>query len=167
MFAIPCSVPFLADVITSGLESGLRTGMPEAVRRAVLNAALVDPRTLEIPEGDIRRCTCDVECNFFAPEGLAYGFEGGRRPRCHFEGEPAVGEGECWIQLEIDRINLRPDNMEVVLMEDATDRQFAIIPPIVRGFICEPGRTRTEIGVNRTPNPREFTLSTPFIVPAP
>ena len=161
----------LEEVLRGSLADGLRSGLPTAIQHAVLNATLIDPRTLGFGEADIRACTCDAECNEFSPEGVAaYGFEGGRRPRCHFEGQPSPGQGECWIQLEVDRINVRPDGVEVVLMEDATDRQLPLLlATLVPSVLCDPGRGGfPESGtVLAMDDPLLQTLATPFVVPAP
>lgn len=151
----------LTDLLESAIASGIRSALPRAVAGAVLNASLLDPRQLGFSDADIRACTCDGDCNTFAPNGSAYGFAAGRRPRCHFDDEPVAGGGECWIQLEIDRLNVRPEGIEVVLMEDDTDRQYPLLAG-VSAFVCEPN---FDNGAVDGPDPLLRTMSFPLTVP--
>jgi hypothetical protein len=144
--------------IADALSSAIRTRLPDIFERAIRDAALVDPTLFGF---EPRSCTCDDDCNEFADEGSAYGYEGGRRPRCHFEGEPAEGEGQCWVQLEIDRINTRPEGLEAVLIEDEYDRQLTLIEDAGLDFLlCGDGRPDVLFGA-----PVMSTLPYQFTVP--
>jgi hypothetical protein len=126
------------------LESALARDLPEAVRRTVLDALLVPALAFDLTP---RRCTCDIECTAlaqspFGPISNPYGEGSGPRHRCISRG---FGRRTCGVQLEADRIALRPDGVEIVLAEDDTDPQYATVLARARldetRRLCAFGRT--------------------------
>lgn len=142
-------------VLTGGLEGGLALLVPYIVTEAIRGILLVDPRTIGIPPRYIRACTADTDCNLYAPGGPAYG--GGARHRCHIPSGATAGE--CWYQLEPERVHGRPVGLEIVLAEDESDPQFTFVNqstglPIVQA--CLP--TRYGIGPDNDAANRSLVL---------
>lgn len=117
---------FSESDIENGVIGAIQAELPEAVRRAVADALLIDPRSLGFAAESIRSCSCDQDCNSFSPAGPAWPW--GQRHRCAFpSGDPGPGAGECWIQLDPDRVNVRPEGVEIVLMDDDDDVQRPVL----------------------------------------
>lgn len=135
------------------LEATLTRDLPEAVRRALLDALLREPEAFGLP---VRPCRCDIECTAlaespFGPITNPFGEGSGPRHRCLL----GRGRRRCGVQLEADRIALRPDGVEVVLAEDETDPQHGTVLTGARfpesRALCAFGRT-----VDPEGNPPEF-----------
>jgi hypothetical protein len=159
VYDVRVSVPqFCVLPIADAMSNGIRASIPGAFGSAIADASLVDPGLFGLKPV---ACTCDDDCNEFADGGAVYGYEGGRRPRCHFEGDPAEGEGQCWLQLEIDRLNVRPEGLEAVLMEDEEDRQLALVEGAgLDGLLCGADRLDALYG-----DPVMSSLPYPYSVP--
>ncbi len=145
----------LFDALTNA-----ETGLPGAFDRAILDQLLINPRTFGVPDDQIRPCTCDTQCSEFAPEGpLPYA--PGHRHRCKLtDPNPDHPCGECWIQINPDRIQARPEGLEIVLAEDGSDPQASLLESAI--VLCSPTR------LSRLPgsDPREATLPGSISVPA-
>lgn len=135
--------------IEDGVADGLRASLPRSFGRAILDALLVDPNEyFDVPVEDIRPCTCDTECSDLSPQGpIPYG-PPGRRHRCKLTRLGAHPCGECWIQLDPDRVQARPEGLEVVLAEDEADPQAASLEASFAGsvFLCSEQRLSVEAG---------------------
>ncbi len=148
--------------IEEGLEDELRAGLPHAFGQGILDALLVDPELFGVPLEDIRPCTCDTQCSSLSPEGpLPYGVAG-RRHRCKLTRLGPEPCGECWVQLDPDRLHARPEGLEVVVAEDEDDPQAAALLSSDPGrlLLCNPGRAavRSDRPPERLPLPGEITI---------
>lgn len=100
---------------------------PSALSNAIRDRLLLDPRQLGIDEGSIATCAQDNECATAWPWGSNH--------RCHVQdGEE---RGECWIQVDVDRANVRPEGLELVLFEDDTDPQRSLLTDTPSGELLE------------------------------
>ncbi len=128
------------ESIEEGVADQVRDGLPRAFGQAILDALLVDPNALGVSVEDIRPCTCDTECSDLSPEGpLPYA--PGRRHRCKLTRGGPEPCGECWVQLDPDRLHARPEGLEIVLAEDETDPQASFLERTLPGAIlCSPRR---------------------------
>ena len=144
------------DSIRDGIEAALRDQLPVAFTRAIRDALLVNPRDFGAADADVRSCRCDAHCATVR-DGSVYD-DGGRRSRCKVT-DPRPGSfcGECWIQLEADRLSFRPEGLEVVLAEDTRDPQHAFMSGSVPGrfYLCDPGRA----SVPSSRDPRLMSLA--------
>lgn len=110
--------------VAGAFSDSLAETLPESVRSGVQDALLFDPRTLGIPPSQVRECACDQQCWIFAPNGPAYA---GLRHRC-VNRDPQNGPmGECWVQLEPDRIHARPEMLEIVFIDSLDDPQAELV----------------------------------------
>lgn len=88
-------------------------------------------RDFGIPASDLRTCTSDDDCRVSS-------FLGNRRHSC-------IG-GVCdGFRIEVRRLNVRPEGLEIVLAEDEADPQFALLngrPGLLPGDpgLCQTGR---------------------------
>lgn len=91
--------------VASGFEQALRESLPSSVRAGLLDNLLFRARDLGIPPDMVRPCACDNQCNIFAEGGPAYP---GKRHRCVVSQLIPEVVGECYVQLEPDRVNVQP-----------------------------------------------------------
>lgn len=139
----------------------MRPALTAGLATVIRDRLLVDPRTFGFADADIPRCTCDDECNSFGAGPIPYP---GRRHRCHFY-TPGESCGECWLQLEADRISMRPEGLEIVLAEDTDDVQWSIFDGTPGGsYLCRPTRLPI-VGYGSRPMPG--ALPFPSIAPPP
>jgi len=124
--------------VADKLESLLQNSLPVSFVHAIRQVSLRDPRILGVMEQDIRPCTCDTECTEFATGGSPYP---GRRHVCHLLPNELPARGECWVELEPDRVNERPDGLEIVYAEEDTDIQWPLLQTQTGdGDMCDPAR---------------------------
>ena len=155
----------------------IRGLLPSLFTQVIRDAGLIDPRSFGIPQAEIRACSCDSECNDFAPNGAALDLASVPRSRCHFQGSPQPGGGECWAQLEFDRVEFTPQGLEVVISEDESDVQQGVLEALfarsggdfVRNLVCGPDRLwiRPNVDLSVPANvvrPLNFPIS---VAPAP
>lgn len=140
------------SAIEDSVNQRLATRVPGALAAAVRDRFLLDPRDLlEAP--DIPGCTNDADCATSWPWGAGH--------RCKAVG----GRNECWIQIAVDRINLRPEGVELVLFEDDDDPQRALFRetpqgPTFEALLCGPERLGGVLSPDAvTTDLRSFTLS--------
>lgn len=122
------------------IEQALEAVLPGATATTMRNRLLRDPRDLGIAPADIRPCECDSECDLSSDLGPAYP---GARHRCHHDrGAPAGTPGECWVQLEADRLAFRPEGLEVVLSDGDDDPQMGLFTSnlLLGWYLCSPTR---------------------------
>lgn len=128
------------DAIEDGVAAQLRDALPRPFGRAILDSLLVDPNAFGVPVEDIRPCTCDTQCSDLSPDG-SLPYAPGRRHRCKLTRLGPDPCGECWVQLDPDRLHARPEGFEIVLAEDGADPQLAFIEPALPGAVlCRPER---------------------------
>ncbi|GAB4111567.1 MAG: hypothetical protein OHK0013_47650 [Sandaracinaceae bacterium] len=138
-------------IFEAAAEGSITGSLPEVFGRVIRDAGLIDPRMAGIDEEEIRTCTCDSDCNRFSPQGPAFDPAMVPRPRCRFPGgvPPQPNGGECWIQLEFDRVEFTPQGLEVVISESEADVQQSLVdglietsgaPDFARTQLCGPYR---------------------------
>jgi hypothetical protein len=129
---------------------------PVALAAAVRDRFLLDPRDF-MDDADVPACTSDADCDTSWPWGTGH--------RC----KATEGRNECWIQIDVDRVNMRPEGVEFVLFENDEDPQRALFsePPNGPGFelfLCGPDRfgdvlSRDGVTTNLRPFPFPPNLS--------
>ncbi len=161
-------VPIVGEVATQVLAGAL----PGAIGGAFQSAGIVDPRTFLGDDTPITSCTCDADCAGFGGGTPAFDPEIVPRPRCHFgPNDPLVpGGGECWIQLEFDRVLIRPEGVEVVIAETPDDPQYGLLT--AAELVCSPERDAApSLNLISSPFPtssdsaQDVPLPWPFSVP--
>lgn len=125
----------VGGAIEDQVRAQLTDLLPDLVRDAVRNALLADPSMFGLGANTGRACSCPEDCDSRAADGSAWPAWGVRH---------SCISGACGIQLEPDRLNVRPEGLEVVLMEDSADPQFSIFAttpsgPTIQGILCAPG----------------------------
>ncbi|MBX7196466.1 MAG: hypothetical protein K1X94_30715 [Sandaracinaceae bacterium] len=158
-------------------EAGLRGSLPELFGRVIRDAGVIDPRIAGIDEADIRTCTCDSDCNRFSPQGAAFDPAVVPRPRCRFPSgvPPQPNGGECWIQLEFDRVEFTPQGVEVVVSESDADVQQSLVDGLieaaggdfVRTLLCGPDRRWVGPDVDVVEEADELLRTLPFPILRP
>jgi len=155
-------------LIEEGVADGLRSSLPRAFGQAILDGLLVDPTDFDVPLEDIRPCKCDTECSSLSDDGpLDYG-PPGRRHRCKItDPNPLDPCGECWIQLDPDRVHARPEGLEVVIAEDASDPQADFLSSSLVGSLTMCNPRRLSVGSGDPPESIELPghISVPILPP--
>lgn len=138
---VDCSASGLNDLLTGVLQGQVR-GEVSTVLGQLVGSLSHDLRDWGIPLADIPECgrtdpdtgvvfASDAMCGDALPRWF-----GGRRHGCvgiddagRFTDEPALArEYRCArVRLEIRRINLRPDGLEVVLADSTSDPQYGML----------------------------------------
>ncbi len=162
------SVQITSQCSTSGsvesrIESFLRGVLVHAFNQMILDDLLVDPMHFGVQADQIRPCTCDIECSADFSQPLPYA--PGRRDRCKMI-DPGGGGGpcgECWVQLDPDRIQARPEGLEIVLAEDESDPQASMLVHSEWGrrLLCQADR----LSVRPTDPPAQSALPGTITVP--
>ena len=141
-------------LVAAGVENPA-TGVAVQLTAALDGLLTIDPKDVGVPEADIAACTCERDCNELNPDQAAYLV--GRRGRC--VNAAATGEvprGACFIRLDPARLLLRPEGIELVIAEDASDTQF----DVVQTLGSEGGSGLVDFGaVNCNPNRPPRALS--------
>ena len=144
----------IRSMVASEVENQA-TGVAVQLTAALDGLLTIDPKDVGVPEADIAACTCERDCNELNPDQAAYLV--GRRGRC--VNAAATGEvprGACFIRLDPDRLLLRPEGIELVIAEDASDTQF----DVVQTLGSEGGSGLVDFGaVNCNPNRPPRALS--------
>lgn len=122
-----CDFGLTIAKIEAELAISLSRSLPFGITQALNDALLVPAVFFGLTP---KRCTCDIECIAISSGVVGewpnpYGAASGQRHRC-LTG-PGPGRGTCGVQLEADRVALRPDGVEVVLAEDDSDPQVATV----------------------------------------
>jgi len=144
--------------IMDNIEAAFRDSLPLAINAAVLGRAVRSPTDFAIESNDWVQCNTDAECDFRAPghhaayeiprPGYAAIWRGARAVCRHhpFHG-PCSTDRVCWPLLEPDRLNVRPEGLEVVVEDDIDldvdpqDPQVSFFSDTVRGQVCDVGRS--------------------------
>ena len=144
--------------IMDNIEAAFRDSLPLAINAAVLGRAVRSPTDFAIESNDWVECNTDAECDFRAPghhaayeiprPGYAAIWRGARAVCRHhpFHG-PCSTDRVCWPLLEPDRLNVRPEGLEVVVEDDIDldvdpqDPQVSFFSDTVRGQVCDVGRS--------------------------
>ncbi len=139
----------VGGAIEDSIRTQLYAQLPDLVRIAVRGALLAPPSMFGFDETAGRACNCPEDCDSRATDGSAWPAWGVRH---------SCVAGSCGIQLEPDRLNIRPEGLEVVLMEDNRDAQFSIFSlsptgPMIQPILCGVGHN----GVAPTSGPRAGT----------
>lgn len=159
-----CSVLDPLGTIEDGIRAEIGPGLRTGIRTALRDQLLVPPRAVlpDVGEVDLyetRECgICDLGC-LAATGGV---LPPGRRHSCVIT-EPGTFTGVCHVQLEPDRINLRPDGLEIVLSDGAGDLQDAWLhSDFAGGLVCRSNRDVPAVGnvpqVGELPNFTIFQL---------
>ena len=134
------SPEILQDTVYRKLASLLPRGIASAIRDKLLQPNIVFS-TVDFP---LRRCDCDYECAEFdvSRPTNPFGEGTGGRHRCV--------ERKCYFQLEMDRVVVRPEGLDIVLSEDEHDPQTGLLagwPPVAivaASGLCDWDRGRSE-----------------------
>ena len=150
--------------IMDNIEAAFRDSLPLALNAAFMSGAVQDP-TLATDAEQWRDCTTDADCDFRATDffeartGPAFqvglGEWRGARHVCRPAPNSAPDDLVCWPQIEIDRINVRPDGLEVVIEDDIDldvnpqDPQASFelfTSPLARPQVCDVARVDPDTG---------------------
>ncbi len=101
------------SAIEDKVNGKIRDSTPAALTSAVRERFLLNPTDLGFSGDDIPACTADADCE------TAWRWGG----RC----KSVSGAGQCWIQVDVDRVNIRPEGVEFVLFENDDDPQRALL----------------------------------------
>lgn len=116
----------------------LRDKLPDALANAVRNGTLINPTSIGLDPAP--SCGDDADCSGVFPG----------------DGHKCV-EDVCKLQLNVDRINMRPEGMELVLMETEDDPQRPLIGgstfegAFFEGLTCGPDRNNFMFAADSTP----------------
>jgi len=153
--------------IKGSIEGTLRDSLPLVLNAAFMAGAVQDPGVAEADAQSWRLCTTDADCDFRAADGPAFQTADGQwrgarhvcRPSPDADACAAHGANSncnfCAAQIEIDRINLRPDALEAVIEDDidldvnpqdpqASFELFA--SPLARPQVCDVARVDPDTG---------------------
>ncbi len=119
---------------SDALADSLARAFPASLQRTLSTGLVFDPRALD-PSGEVRACDCDLDCSARAPGGAPYP---GLRHAC---AQTATG-GECHVRLEPRRAQVRPEGLELVLIDDPLDLQADLLlsSPALGATLCDPDR---------------------------
>ncbi|NOY92066.1 MAG: hypothetical protein GXP55_12790, partial [Deltaproteobacteria bacterium] len=154
--------------ITKSIKGALRNSLPLALNAAFMSGAVQEPN-MAAGVDEWRDCSEDADCDFRArsADGASLGpafqtadgqWRGARHVCRQVPNSTRPDDRVCWPQIEIDRINVRPDGLEAVIEDDIdldVDPQdpqatFAMFTPgPVRGQIC----SRVRPGLPDAPGP--------------
>ena len=101
--------------IEQNIRDRITNAVPTAFPNAIRNRLLVNPAIFGL--SSIPSCTQDSQCTSAWPWGSGH--------RCH--GASPGSPGQCWIQVDASRANLRPEGLELVLFEDDDDPQRGLL----------------------------------------
>jgi len=142
--------------IKEKLEAAFRDSLPLALNAAVRSGGVQSPANLSISSNDWVECATDADCDFRAPghhaayeiprPGYLATWRGARAVCRHhpFNG-PCSTNRVCWPAVEADRVNVRPEGLEVVLEDDIDldgdpqDPQVSFFTDLVRDEVCDVG----------------------------
>jgi hypothetical protein len=125
----------VGGIIEDNVRSRIEEAAPGAFAAAIRDRLLLDPRVLGIDAGQIQSCTQDSQCTSAWPWGSGH--------RCQIEDD---GPGECWVQVDVGRANLRPEGLELILFENDDDPQRALLSDatpngeFLENLVCGPER---------------------------
>lgn|GEM_PF-7043735 len=138
-------------IVESTIENRVRDKLidkvPAAVANAVRNGTRLDPTAIGL---SATSCGEDSDCE----------------PAYAGTGHTCSDDGQCEVQLNVDRVNVRPEGVELILMEFDTDPQrdllgVGLAGGFFEGLACGPDRGNGMLAVELTPG----TLSS-FTAPA-
>jgi hypothetical protein len=117
------------DRIEDNLRNQIRSEFGPSVASALTSILLIrDAADLGLTP---RPCRCHGQCTELDERGAPYP---GRRGVCNFETE------QCQVLLEPNRINLRPDRLEIVLAQDGDDIQAPLFEHAMFAGACDSAR---------------------------
>lgn len=130
------------SIIEDKVVDKLRDKLPDALTNAVRNGTLIDPTSIGAAAGP--SCGDDAACSSAFP-GVGH--------KCVM--------GQCELQLNVDRINMRPEGMELVLMETESDPQRPLLNDstvegaVFEALTCGPDRNNFMFASESTPGALE------------
>lgn len=173
---------FVKDGVRRGIRNAFRDELPLGLRDAILEVTLVDPVFGINDSSDHRPCSIFFDdCGFPADpayQGASGDWRGARHQCRERDPERAARFGDdaemlvdllddgrfCHIQLEPDRLNVRPDGLELVFADDRNiDWQQAFYTgTLLEDQLCDADRPGAPLEAGRRPD--IIADSSPFVV---
>ncbi len=125
------------NIIENKVRDKLIEDVPAAVEAAVRNGTRLDPGAIGLPTTS---CGADSDC-----EDVYLG-----------TGHTCNEDGQCEVQFNVDRVNVRPEGVELILMEFETDPQRELLGQgfegaFLEGLACGPDRNNGMLAIDSTP----------------
>ena len=134
------------SIIEDTVRARLVDDVPGAVEVAVRNGTLLAASAVGLPSTS---CTSDADC--------ASAYAG--------TGHACSDDGLCEVQFNVDRVNVRPEGVELILMEFETDPQRDLLGQgfagaVLEDIACGPDRNNGMLATNAAPG-----VLTSFVAP--
>lgn len=125
------------SLIEDAIVENLIDDVPGAVENSVRNGTRLDPASLGLSS---TACSEDSDC----------------APAYAGTGHTCTDSGQCEVQLNVDRVNVRPEGVELVLMEFETDPQRGLLGQgfegaLLENIACGPDRNDNMLVLEPTP----------------